>query len=163
MRILVQHLLAVALGGLLLNACAREGHVPDTAMSLLTRADSTVVWTVGFAVVGDIDCDGRPDTAVVGRAGDNVQVGIVFGALKSPHIATIPVAPEAQGALPTPEVRLAPEDIDYDPASDEDGPGPLEGFRRSATCIGLNLSDGETDSMHMYWNHERGLLDWWRR
>lgn len=37
-----------------------------------------------------------------------------------------------------------------------------EGFRQSKTCKGLRLTDGECDSMHIFWNHETKHIDWWR-
>jgi hypothetical protein len=130
---------------------------------VLRAADSTVVWDSTLSVVGDIDCDSRADTAVIGRMSKSIQVGIVFGVPAPPNISTISIAPEVQNALPTGDVTLATESIDYDPVNEEEGPGELEGFRRSSSCIGLNLSDGETDSMHMYWNHQAHRLNWWRR
>ena len=145
------------------SSCNRATITPRTARSILSAADSTVVWDSASKVVGDIDCDSHVDTAIVGRASKAIQVGIVFGVSTRPNISTIDIAPEVQNALPTGDVSLTAESIDYDPATEEEGPGELEGFRRSSTCTGLNLSDDETDSLHMYWNHRANRLDWWRR
>ena len=35
------------------------------------------------------------------------------------------------------------------------------GWRRSTTCQGLNVGDGETDAFHLYWHATlRGLAFW---
>ena len=146
-----------------LSSCSGAINTLRTAGSILRAVDSTVVWDSASTIVGDIDCDNHVDTAVLGKASKTIQVGIVFGVLTPPNITMIDVAPAVQNALPTSDVFLTTESIDYDPASEGDGPGELEGFQRSSTCIGLNLSDGETDSLHMYWNHKANQLDWWRR
>lgn len=145
------------------SSCNSANGTPRTARSILRAADSTVDWDSASAIIGDIDCDRHVDTAMIGRTSRTIQVGIVSGVSTRPHISTINIASEVQNALPTGNVSLTTESIDYDPVTDEGGPGALEGFRRSSTCIGLNLSDGETDSMHMYWNHLANRLDWWRR
>ncbi len=158
--------LAITVSGLLafgVSSCNRANSTPRTARSTLSAADSTVVWDSASKVVGDIDCDSLVDTAMVGRTSKTIQVGIVFGVPTRTNITTIDIAPEVQNALPTGDVSLTAESIDYDPATVEEGPGELEGFRKSSTCTGLNLSDGETDSLHMYWNHRANRLDWWRR
>jgi hypothetical protein len=38
----------------------------------------------------------------------------------------------------------------------------LPGFQQSKTCKGLNLSDGETDSAHIYWNHKALRFGEWQ-
>jgi hypothetical protein len=53
------------------------------------------------------------------------------------------------------------ETLDYDPKED---PGyGLGGFRRFETCKGLNMSDEDSDSAHIYWNHESRRFDMWTR
>jgi hypothetical protein len=29
-------------------------------------------------------------------------------------------------------------------------------------CKGLNLGEGDCDSIHFFWNAKSGHLDWWR-
>lgn len=147
----------------LLVACMRDAPATVSALALLQSADSAAVWSPDSTVIGDIDCDGLADTAILGRARDEVRVGIVFGSGKAPSITALSVAPAVQTAVPSVNVRLAREGLDYDPSSIEEGPGELEGFQRSTSCIGINLWDGDTDSFHMYWNHVRSELHWWRR
>jgi hypothetical protein len=152
----------IALVALLASACSSNVRQPQNARSQLAAADSAANWPTDSTVVGDIDCDGLQDTAMVGHRDKDIRVGIVFGATRPPDITTIPVAPAAQDALPTTKVSLRVESIDYDPAKNDGGELRLEGFQQSKSCIGLNLSDGNTDSMHMYWNHVAKRLDWWR-
>ena len=57
-------------------------------------------------------------------------------------------------------VELIPEPLDYDP---DPGIGHLQGYVKSDRTIGLRISDGECDDFHIYWNHDRQSIDWWRQ
>ncbi len=57
----------------------------------------------------------------------------------------------------TAELKI--EDLDYDPK--EVIGSDLDGFRRSKACKGLNFSDGEKDSAHIYWNHKSHRFEDW--
>jgi hypothetical protein len=56
-------------------------------------------------------------------------------------------------------VELTPEPLDYDPDPDI---GPLQGYVKSDRAVGLRISDGDCDDFHIYWNHDRQNIDWWR-
>jgi hypothetical protein len=124
-------------------------------------ADSSVVWQRDAVVAADIDCDGNADTAVVGRKPGLIQVGLIRGTPSTVEIIDFGVGAGSQRAVCSADAILTAESIDYDP--DDDDVGALEGFQRSATCKGLNLGDDMCDSIHMYWNHAAGGLNWWRR
>lgn len=127
----------------------------------LARADSTVRWVVDSAVVGDFDCDGLMDSAFVGRAANRISVGIVRGSTPTPTLASFGVRGSAiQEDASSSKAVLKLESIDFDPKADI---GELDGFERSPSCHGLNLGDGDSDSMHLYWNHRTGQLSAWRR
>ena len=54
---------------------------------------------------------------------------------------------------------LTTEGLDFDPK--EDLGYILPGFQRSKTCKGLDLSDDQIDSRHIYWNRELHRFDSW--
>ena len=57
--------------------------------------------------------------------------------------------------------ELTVESLDYNPEAEIGA--DLPGFQRSMTCQGLNLSDGEVDSAHIYWNHNSNHFEDWSR
>ena len=142
-------------------ACGGSKPVPPPVQIRLASADSTVRWVLDSAVVADFDCDGRVDSAFVGRAVNRISVGIVRGSTDSPTVAGFGVHGSAvQEDVGSASASLTLETIDFDPKDDV---GDLEGFERSASCKGLNLADGNSDAMHIYWNHKTGALSAWRR
>lgn len=57
---------------------------------------------------------------------------------------------------------LSKEDLDFEVAELESEVGELpEGLQPSKTCFGLNLSDGKTDSAHIFWDRKTGRLESW--
>jgi hypothetical protein len=53
---------------------------------------------------------------------------------------------------------LAKESLDLTSGELE---GMPDGLKPSKTCSGLNLSDGEVDPAHIYWNSKHGVFaDW---
>ena len=55
--------------------------------------------------------------------------------------------------------ELTVEDLDYDPEPDIGY--ELPGFQLSKSWKGLNLSDGLTDSAHIYWNRKSHRFEDW--
>ena len=142
-------------------ACATMRRDPLPLSVRLASADTLVRWVVDSALVADFDCDGLADSAFVGRAPERISVGIVRGSAPTPTIISFGVhGSRIQEHAGSADAILTLESIDYDPKEDI---GELEGFRQSSTCKGLNLGDGDSDAMHLYWNHKTGALDWWRR
>ena len=133
-----------------------------SAKSQLTTADSLVTWVDSLRVVGDVDCDGTVDTVLAGYTAKSMHLGVVFGSRKSPHLLAFEAPPMQDDGARGASLVVESGDMDYDPAAD-DGPGELEGFKRSAQCIDVSLRDGDTDAYHAYWNHQRKVLGWWRR
>ena len=113
------------------------------------------------AVKADIDCDGAEDTAQMEYVENRVRVTVTFAATKTSQSLEFGLGDSmAQESLCGTEATLEIEDTDYD-LIEAFGENP-EGFRQSKTCKGLNLSDGECDSMHIFWNHDARHIDWWR-
>lgn len=130
------------------------------ALAAAARAAPQVRWDAASAHRMDIDCDGKPDYALLGRAGGKVYVGIVRGPLEGAraHVFTFGVG-QSQESVCEPTAKLRPESLDYDP---KEAVGELPGFRRSKRCTAVALADEACDAFHFYWNHGTGRPDWWR-
>jgi hypothetical protein len=111
----------------------------------------------GSLVKGNFDCSGRKQQAVLGTNESDVTVLVFLNGARNR-----PEALEVSGRVKNPALtRLSKESLDYDPQAEVGS--ILPGFVKSKTCTGLNLSDGETDSVHIYWDHESHHLSCWRR
>jgi hypothetical protein len=118
-----------------------------------------VQWDARSGLRADLDCDGRADQAFLGRNAGRVYVGVVRAAAIKPEILDFAVDGGVQEAICAEPAKLVVESLDYDPT---DAVGPIDGFRRSRACKGLELSGGECDSVHLFWNHALKRIDWWR-
>ena len=114
-----------------------------------------------IAVVADVDCDARPDSARVLRSDTALTVEVFRAAATAPERLTIPVASDRQLAVCSAEARLAAEPLDYLPG--REGIPVLEGFPSSASCHGLSLADDRCDALHLYWDGTRQRFRQWRR
>jgi len=132
-----------------------------SALRALTMYGPDVQWEAASELTGDIDCDGRPDQALLGRRDGRVWVGVVVSSKSRPEILTFAVGGAGiQDMICAEPAVLRIESLDYDPKK---AAGRIDGFRRSKRCKGLRLSGGDCDSIHFFWNHRTGELDWWRR
>jgi hypothetical protein len=117
------------------------------------------MWEISSKLVGDVDCDGVADSAFIGRSKSAVRVGLIRANATSPDILSFAIGSGIQDAVCTDKAALVFESLDYDP---KEAVGEIDGFRRSTVCKGLNLGDGECDSIHIFWNTSSHRLDWWR-
>ncbi len=132
---------------------------PLQPIQVLSAAAPEVAWSEGSHLPADFDCDGDTDHAFLGHRPGRVYVGLVRAASPKPEILEFAVNPGVQAAICGEPAELAVESLDYDPT---EAVGPIEGFRRSQSCKGLQLSGGECDSVHLFWNHKTRQLEWWR-
>ena len=148
---------AIVLSILLCAACAPESAPPPP----LAREPLVDDRSAAQSVVADLDCDTRPDSAVMLRS-DTLLTLVVFRAAQvAPHRLEIPVSSDRQFAVCTAGAHLSAEPLDYVPGSD--GIPLLEGFQSSATCRGLALADDRCDALHLYWNGTAQRFSEWRR
>ena len=112
-----------------------------------------------IALSGDIDCDGRPDQAVLGRRDGKVFVGVVVSSKSRPEILGFAVGASIHDAICAEPAALQVESLNYTPKKSA---GRIEGFRRSTRCEGLRLAAAQCESIHVFWNHKIDELDWWR-
>jgi hypothetical protein len=123
----------------------------------LSAAHPEVVWETS-AVLGDFNGDGSPDVAYLGRAGGRIYVGVVPSGSGTASILDFAISLGIQEAICSEPATLSVEELDY-PIEEV---GPLEGLRSETDAVGLRLSGGPCDSIHLYWNHDRHQLSWWR-
>ena len=145
-------MLALAGGG--------EAHSPAPLRAVVAYAPD-VKWESISELAADLDCDGRPDRALLGRHSGTIYVGVLLSSKREPQLFGFAVDPGIQNAICAEPAVLTIESLDYDPK--EEGVGPIAGFRRSKRCKGLRLEGGECDSIHFFWNHKTRRLEWWRR
>jgi hypothetical protein len=82
-----------------LNVAAQTSPTARAVITLRT-SNPNVGWNIGSAKVGDLDCDGKPDTVMLGSEKDEVVVGIVWGsAAKQSQVFVFPVGQARQDAF----------------------------------------------------------------
>ena len=143
------------LAGVAGSALAQE----TPAWRALAAYQPAVRWDAASEVTADIDCDGRPDQALLGRSDGRVYVGLVASGQPRPEILGFSIGGGIQDAICAEPAVLRVESLDYDANK---AVRRIDGFRRSKRCKGLRLSGGECDSIHFFWNHRTKELDWWR-
>ena len=135
---------------LLLQGAAAQ---PPSITTAATKHVPEVRWQAKSVVAADFTCRGRKEQAILGTSRSEIVIAIfVNGTDQPPQILRY----SAEVRDPR-TATLAVEDLDYDPNE----VGPLPGFKASRTCKGLNLSDGQVDSAHIYWNHTAARFDDW--
>lgn len=141
-----------------LAACLQAAGTDTTLIkNAAHRYFPMATWRERSIITADFTCSGRREWAVLGTTPSEILIAIfVNGPNEKPRI--LHYSRSVRNAS-TAVLRL--EDMDYDPQED---PGyALPGFERAKTCKGLNLSDGEVDSAHIYWNHKAKRFDAWTR
>jgi hypothetical protein len=125
--------------------------VEKAAMKFISGMD----WQRRSVVSGNFSCHGRKEQAILGVTASEIVIAVFVNGLD--------MRPEVlrySGKARNPKTaELKIEDLDYDPK--EMIGSDLDGFKRSKSCKGLNLSDGETDSAHIYWNHKLQRFEDW--
>jgi hypothetical protein len=134
---------------------SRAGLSADALIKEAAKYFPGVRWQEG-AVTGNFTCQGRTEKAILGVSKSEILIAVFTGRSNKK-----PVVLRYQRTRNIETLKLTTEDLDYDPKA-EIGTD-LPGFQRSKKCSGLNLSDGEVDSAHIYWNHESHRFQDWTR
>lgn len=116
-----------------------------------------VDWRPKSVVISDFTCSGHKQQAILGTNSTEIVIAVfINGTAHRPEV--LRYSAKIRNAA---QATLTIEDLDYDPR--EDTGYELPGFQRSKSCKGMNLSDEEIDSAHIYWNHvARKFNDWVR-
>ena len=117
---------------------------PASIEKAATKYVTRVAWRRHSIVSGNLTCQGRKEHAILGVSESEIVIAVFVNGLD-----TRPEVLRYSGKARNPKTaELKIEDLDYDPK--EVIGSDLDGFRGSKSCKGLNLSDGETDSAHIY-------------
>ena len=144
---------------LLLFVCLPCAAAPSSeALRAASRAEPHVLWQLSSVVEGDFTCRGKPQTALLGATKSGFAVAVFTRSLKSrPDILRFEPDPRSIKSL-----NLMVDDLDF--ANDEywqEVSALAPGLQASKTCKGLAVSDGEVDSLHIYWNVRAKRFEWW--
>lgn len=133
----------------------------DTLLMHLRHDRSSVKWLAESTVVGDLNGDGKTDAAMLGLEANGVVVAVAMhGADGGVHVQYLTFA-VGRGSQAT--ICALPARLESQPLSCTEGDGSLPGCRDEPPAVGLSLVDDECDSIHMYWDHDDGVVAWWRR
>jgi hypothetical protein len=128
---------------------------PGSIEKAATKYVDRVAWQRTSVVSGNFTCHGRKEQAILGVSESEIVIAVFVKGLD-----TRPEVLRYSGKARNPKTaELKIEDLDYDPKELLDS--DLDGFRRSKSCKGLNLSDGETDSAHIYWSNKSHRFEDW--
>jgi len=108
-----------------------------------------------------VDCDGAADTVAVGRKRAELHVGLARASDPEPQILVFDVGSSRKGSVSGVRAALSLESLDWEPA--DRGIEGLTGFRRSPTCKGLSLADGDSKVVHIFWSHSTKHVEWYQR
>jgi hypothetical protein len=131
------------------------------AAKRIETSDPSVRWDRDTLVDGDFNADGRPDYAMVGYKGDLLILAVRASSAKGRKYRTdvqrFGIGPSIQAAICEAPAKLTVREQFCNPMDE-----PLPGCRPSAVARSLNLSGGDCDSIHLFWNHKRNRMEWWR-
>jgi hypothetical protein len=127
------------------------------ALDLSSLRKPGVIWHVKSAQTADVNCDGRPDTILLGTARNRVWAAIIPGGGGKPQTMEFPVAPGFQSGF-----CGVPKRINIEPLSCSSEDGPLDGSKPVRSCKAFSLDDGECDPFNFYWDSRHKRMRWWR-
>ena len=129
-----------------------------TTLDAATRLGPKAAWRTDSAILGDFTCQGIQQHAIFGTTQSEVVVAVFTRSLnKKPDLLRF-----ASPRWDSPSMTLTTESLDFQPDDFKQSLGAVpDGMKSSKTCKGLNLGDGETDSMHIYWNHKDKRFSAW--
>jgi hypothetical protein len=155
MRMLAVGLLATA--AMLPQSVRRASAISEeAALRALSKTAPRVQWDKASMIVGDITCDGRPDTVFFGHSEGRISVGLFRASTGKAQVLQFRVGAAFQDAICREPAHLGLESLNYEMDS------PVEGFQKSDRCKGLILDDDACDPLHFFWNHTTRELNWWR-
>jgi hypothetical protein len=140
------------------NAACPTSVSASQALEELSKAHPSIKWDRDSMVCADFDGDKHVDQAVIGLNEKMIFVAIRSKALSKSQVLEFSVGRGIQAAICELPAKL---EIDTLECQMEDG--ALPGCKASKLAKSLDLIDGQCDSIHMYWNHKKNAMVWWRR
>ena len=128
---------------------------PHSVLDALKREDPATDWEGKSLLRADLDLDGTEDYALSGLGKGRFKVGIVHGpVVADSRVWTLEFPMDGgEDALCSRNARMALEPL-------EENEGPKAAHPRKGK--GINLSDGQCDAFHIYWNPEENDFEYWR-
>jgi hypothetical protein len=130
----------------------------DVAVSKLRKTNPAVNWNTKSAVSGDVNCDGKSDTVVLGSEKNGVVVAVVSGAQSErPQVFSFRISRDTQDGFCASSTRIELSPLDC--RSDE---GALPGCTPNKSCQAFTVIDTECDPFNFYWDSSHKTISWWR-
>lgn len=126
------------------------------AVNVLKLHQPATKWYSRSLLQADLDQDGVPDFAMLGRGKYHFVVGIVQGPANAQggKVWTLDFPWHGgEDALCSKRAQITLESLAENEGPEEDQP---------RTGQGVNLSDDRCDAFHIYWNPRQRRFDWWR-
>jgi hypothetical protein len=108
----------------------------------------------------DMDCDGKIDIVRLENSKDKAKISVTIAKDVSVHELEFGLgSPGLQSSLCGSEASISKEPLSE---LNSEEIGVLPGYKASEQCHGIKVSGGDCDSMHVYWNHDKQTIYWWR-
>ena len=133
---------------------------PTADAKRLEKAQAGVRWQMASRVQADIDCDSKPDHVYLGRRDGKVYVALLRAA-GAAEVLSFGIAAGDQASLCSEPAKIAFEEPTG--GNDPDVPEEVAALGEYPRCKGIELSGGDCDNFHLFWNIKTSRLAWWRR
>jgi hypothetical protein len=145
---------ASALGG---SALAQDSQAA-AVRAAADKFSGNFMWRPATLLAADFNCTGKVQHAMLGTSVNEIAVAIFADGLDRPP-ALVRFEGDAQSIA---ESKIRLDDYTLSPAEIADITGtPPVGYRPSAACHGVRLSDDRSEAAHIYWDHDNQRFDSW--
>jgi len=157
---IVQTLIATALAGALLPGPAWAQTDTDKAAvhAAALKFAGGIAWRADTVIAADFTCTGKVQQAILGVLPDEILVAIFTQGLdQKPETLRFDAGERNVVAS---KIRVDDLSLTADDIAGVSGTAPV-GYRPSATCHGVRLSDDTSEAAHIYWDHDHQHFDSW--
>lgn len=148
---------AIGLLVVAVSAFAQSASPAKDAVHALQRSHPEIKWITDSVTLADVNCDGKPDTILLGSHRDLVAVGIVWGqGSEQTQVLTFALQTGSQDsfcARPT-QIKISEQDCNT-------GEYSLPDCRPNPSCHDFSIIDHECDSFNFYWDSDHKRFAWW--
>jgi len=144
-----------------LTAYGENAPLDPDVLSALHVAAPSASWDHALSATGNVMCDGKTETIVVGSEGDVIWLGVVPppNGKNQRKAMTInwPTTAGVQAAMCAKPVR-----IELYPLACDTENGRLPGCKPAKYCQAFSIAGDECDPINVYWDSDKHRLTWWR-
>lgn len=145
-------------GALAMLACAGAAAADTDVKAAADRFVSGIAWQPASVLKGDFSCAGQQQFAILGTSAHEIVVAVfTHGLAQAPEVLRFESAERKAGEA---KIRLEESTLSPDEVKTLAGAEP-PGYRPSARCKGVRLSDDASDAAHIYWDHGSKRFDSW--